>query len=213
MRYRELFMVYPRRMRSGLVVFYFQTYDEAGKRLSARSTGARNARDARLYCMKLYKAGLLGVASKRVPTMGEFSKGWWNLETCEYLKSRMARRKITTSYARQGKRILDTYILPAFKAKRLDEITSHVIDAWMVSSIERGLAPKSVNLMLSILRVMLGVAVKKGFLKVNPCDLVERVTVEKSKVEILRPEEVRELFDPKKALKLWSNELNYGERG
>ena len=83
MRYRELFSVFPRTMKSGRKVYYFQTYDEEGRRTSAKSTGMVHARDARMYCMKLYKAGLLGVTEKRTPTMAEFAEGWWDMKTCE----------------------------------------------------------------------------------------------------------------------------------
>lgn len=100
MRYRELFSVFPRRLKSWRRVYYYQTYDEEGKRTAGRSTGAVRARDARMYCMKLYRAGMLGVTEKRTPTMAKFSDGWWDMTTCECVKSRMTRRKISTSYVR-----------------------------------------------------------------------------------------------------------------
>jgi len=49
MRYRELFCVFPRTMKSGRRIYYYHTYDDEGKRTPARSTGAICARDARLY--------------------------------------------------------------------------------------------------------------------------------------------------------------------
>jgi integrase len=48
--------------------------------------------------MGLYRAGTLGVKVRAVPRFGEFAVGWWYPKTCEYLKSRMARRKLSTTY-------------------------------------------------------------------------------------------------------------------
>ena len=39
MRYREVFTVFPRRMKSGRKIYYYQTYNEEGRRTSAKSTG------------------------------------------------------------------------------------------------------------------------------------------------------------------------------
>ncbi len=209
MRYRELLCVFPRRLSSGRTVYYYQTYDKDGRRTNPKSTGAVRARDARLYCMEMYREGTLGVTVKKVPTFKEFSVGWWDMKTCEYLKSRMARRKISTSYARHGKRNLEKHLIPAFGNKRLNEITSHEIDVWMVSNLEKGRAANSVNLMYTILKVMLGVAVRKGLIEKNPCAQVQRAAVRRNKVEIMTIEEVKRLFDPEQLECVWREELHY----
>lgn len=209
MRYRELFCVFPRVLESGRKVYYYQTYDKDGRRTNPKSTGAVRARDARIYCMGLYREGTLGVTLKRVPTFAEFSVGWWDVKTCQYLKSRMARRPISMSYARQGKRHLEKHLLPAFGRKRLDAITSHDVDAWMVSYLDQGWAPNSVNLMYAILKVMLEFAVKKGLLEKNPCAQVQRALVKRSKVEIMTAEEVKKLFEPARLEGLWGQEAHY----
>jgi hypothetical protein len=38
--------------------------------------------------MELFKDGLL-IPEPKVPTFAEFSKGWWEIETCNYLKWRI----------------------------------------------------------------------------------------------------------------------------
>ncbi len=140
--------------------------------------------------------------------MAEFSVGWWDRRTCEYLKSRMTRRKISTSYEREGKRNLVQDILPAFGKKKLDAITSHDIDAWMVAYVARGRAGQSVNRMFAILKIMLDQAVKKGYIDRNPCGNVKRVAVERKNVEILTSEEVRKLFAPSTVEGFWGDEMH-----
>ena len=208
-RYRELFSVFPRVLESGRKVYYYQTYDPDGRRMNPKSTGAIRARDARMYCMKLYREGTLGVTVKKTPTFAEFSVGWWDVKTCQYLKSRMAKRTISTSYARQGKRHLEKHLIPAFGKKPLDAITSRDVDAWMVSYLDGGWAPNSVNLMFTILKVMLEFAVKKGLIEKNPCADVQRAAHRKTKVEIMTVAEVKRLFDPADLDRLWAQEAHY----
>jgi len=207
MRYREPFCVYPRTLNSGKVVYYYQTYDPEGNRTPGRSTGALKARDARVYCMKLYREGTLGLREKRIPTMAEYSVGWWDPKTCEYLRRRQARRIMSDSYARLGRGILERDILPFFGKKRVDRITTHDIDLWMVSYVERGRSGLTANRNFGILRIMLSQAVRKGLIEVNPCDEVEPVKEVHRQVRIFTPDEVRRLFSPEAADTIWGNEL------
>lgn len=208
MRYRELFTVFPRKLKSGRKVYYYQTYDAEGKRTPGRSTGALRARDARMYCMKLYRAGLLGVNEKRTPTMAEYSQGWWDMSTCEYVRSRMTRRKISRSYVRIARSVLERDILPVFGKRQLSAITTADVDKWVVSNVERGRAGRTVNRMLMILKIMLDRAVRKGHIEHNPCAGVQRAAVAKRRVEILSATEVRRVFDPSTAEALWRDEMH-----
>ena len=208
MRYRELFTVFPRTMKSGRKVYYYQTYNEEGRRMCAKSTGMVHARDARVYCTKLYRAGLLGVTEKHTPTMEEFSRGWWDVGTCEYVRSRMTRRKLSRSYLRVAHYVVENDILPVFGKKRLNAITSSEVDKWVVSNVEGGRAGRTVNQRLTILKIMLDRAVKKGYIDRNPCDGVQRAVVENRRVEILTTTEVRRVFDPLDAMGLWKDELH-----
>jgi len=159
--------------------------------------------------MKLYREGMLGVKVKKIRMLSEYSVGWWDMKTCRYLKSRMARRKISATYARQAKRNLDKHILPEFGKRQLDTITSHDVDSWMMSYLDRGRTANSVNLMFSILKIMLGMAVKEELLERNPCDSVQRATVRKKPVEIMRVAEVKRMFDPADLERVLGDELHY----
>jgi len=209
MRYRELFIVFPRTLKSGRKVYYYQTYDAEGKRTPGRSTGAVRARDARVYCMKLYRDGMLGVTVKKIPTFSEYSLGWWDMRTCRYLKSRMARRNISASYARNAKRNLEKHLLPEFGKRQLDAITSREIDSWMMSCLDRGWSANSVNLMFTILKIMLAMAVKDELIERNPCDSVQPAIVRRKPVEIMTVAEVKRMFDPLDLERVWGDELHY----
>jgi hypothetical protein len=86
MRYREPFTLYPRKMKSGLVVWYYQTYDENGRRTTARSTGQITKMAAKAYCLKLYKEDRLIPAKCNLEFFRDYAKDWWVWGKCEYLK-------------------------------------------------------------------------------------------------------------------------------
>ncbi|MCL1929323.1 MAG: integrase, partial [Treponema sp.] len=87
MRAKAIFTVFGRKLPSGKQVYYYQCYDEKGNRQWAKSTGITKKTEAVAYCMKLFRDGLL-IPEQKVPTFAEFSAGWWDIETCRYLKWR-----------------------------------------------------------------------------------------------------------------------------
>jgi integrase len=143
-----------------------------------------------------------------VPTFAEFSKGWWDYDTCEYLKKRKARRAISIGYARQGKCITHKHLVPAFGKKRLNEITMSMIDSWLVHFADRGLANNTANNAFKFLSTMLGEAVKQKLLDVNPCDAVEPLPENSKEIKILTPEEFKKIFPPEWNT-VWKNETIY----
>jgi hypothetical protein len=74
MRSKAVFTVFARKLDSGKKVFYYQCYDDMGKRLWARSTGLHKKTEAAAYCMKLYRDGLL-IPRKKTMTFEEYSTG------------------------------------------------------------------------------------------------------------------------------------------
>jgi hypothetical protein len=113
MRIRESFSLYRRRLPSGLIGFYYQRYDEEGKRTCGHSTGKTTKTAAREYCLKLLREGkLLPKKEEAVPTLREWGKDFWDMEKSGYLKGRKARRPIAISYAKNGKTHTEHQIFP-----------------------------------------------------------------------------------------------------
>jgi integrase len=210
MRIREAFTVYRRRLPSGAAVFYYRTYDDDGKRKGGFSTGQRTRSAAREFCCRLLREGkLLTKKAARVPTFAEFAEGWWDFETCAYLKGRAARRKMSESYASTGRLNLKNYLLPAFGKWRLDLITEGAIDGWMMDMLGRGYKHGTVNLAIKILSVMLGQACRKKYIAANPCEVVELLSSDdEKKIDILTPDEVVRLF-PRDWESVWTDRLHY----
>jgi integrase len=216
MRYREAFSLYRRKIQVGKgkvekTIFYFQTYDEKGRRTVGRTTGQTTRTAAREYCNRLLREGkLLEARRARVPTFEEFAGPWWDFDTCEYLKSQRARRPISENYAAMGKHVTVRHLIPKFGKRYLDDITEDEINKWMLSlqttitgrrvrNEEGELVGKcydngTINWIFGYLRLMLGEAVRRRIIKSNPCDLIKDFKAETNKVEILTPDEVKAFF-------------------
>jgi integrase len=208
MRIKESFTLYRRRDPSGIVVFYYRTYTPDGRRTCGHSTGQTSKSAAREYCNKLLKDGRLLKAWLGVPTFAAFSKGWWDYETCEYLRKRKKRREISLGYARQGEYVTRSHLVPAFGKLRLNEISPSAVESWMTRFEDRGLSNNTANNAFKFLDTMLGEAVKQNLLEANPCNGIELLPENKKDIEILTVEEVKKLFPPDWR-SVWKNEYIY----
>jgi len=236
MRIKATFTLFKRTIPSGRQVYYYQCYDQIGKRQFAKSTGKTLKTEANEYCLLLFKNGLL-IPEQKKPTFAEFSDGWWNYETCQYLKWRKLHEPITDSTLIIYQSNFKNHIKDYFAKYKLDEITPAVIETWLVymsekSSIRVGakrrrkkkfgssenkeiavkpeklLKAKTINLALFTLKIMLGEAVKRKLLKVNPCLEVKELTEENSVRVILNADEFKRLF-PVDWSAVWENEIVY----
>jgi len=82
-------------------VVYFHAYDENGKRLYGKSTGETNLTAARVKYNRLLKEGKLLPDKWFMPTLAEYAEGWWEWETCAYLKKRRKRYSLTQTITKK----------------------------------------------------------------------------------------------------------------
>jgi len=138
MRNKATFTVFPRTLASGLKVYYYQCYDDKGRRQWAKSTGLTKKTEANEYVMRLFRQGLL-VPEQKKPTFAEFSNGWWDIETCKYLKWRQLHEPITDSTLTIYQANFKNHIKDYFAEFKLDEITPLVIENWLVFMKDKGI--------------------------------------------------------------------------
>ena len=228
MRIKATFTLFKRTMPSGHGVYYYQCYDQKGRRQFAKSTGKSIKTEANEYCLMLFKNGLL-VPEQKKPTFAEFSAGWWDIETCRYLKWRELHEPITDSTLIIYQGNFRNHIKDYFAKFRLDEITPLVIENWLLFMRDKGvmrneskrkkknenedkpkklLKAKTINLALFTLKIMLGEAVKQKLLQFNPCDEVKELKKEATVRVILNADEVKKLFPVDWSL-VWENEIVY----
>jgi integrase len=209
MRVKDDFTVYPRKLGSGKVVFYYQCYDAAGRRTHGRSTGESRRTMAVKVCNALMRAGkLLPDTRKRIPAFEEFAGGFWDWETSRYIKKQNGRRDITKSYTDTCKRAVKNQITPYFGKVPLDQITENAIEEWLLGFVDRGYKNTYGNSVLGVFNVMLGEAVKAGIIKTNPAADIRKLKDNRKGKKLLTPEEVRKLF-PADWSGVWSDEISY----
>jgi integrase len=194
-------------MPGGNVVFYYQTYDENGKRTVPRSTGKATRTEAIKECNRLLLAGLL-VPPVKMPVFEEYARGWWDITTCEYCQWKAAREPLTPTTINTNRKCMEQHVLPKWGKYKLDEITQYGIESWMLDLTREGYKNTYVNNLFFNLRIMLGDAVRRNILKVNPAEKIKKLARNSKKIEILKTGEVRELF-PARWEGVWDNRCVY----
>ncbi len=99
MSYREPYYVFPRKLKSGRKVFYYQAYLPDGSLSNSRSTGQEKIGAAKAYCRILLKEGrLIPQYHKKSMIFGNYYSKWWEWgkdplkpTLCPYLTRRYLR--------------------------------------------------------------------------------------------------------------------------
>lgn len=209
MRFREPFTVYPRKMASGKVIWYYRTYDKNNRRTPSYSTGKLTKSAAKAYCYDLYKKDKLVPHRGGNMTFKEYSKNWWIWDECEYVKFRSKRKPITKSYADTALLMVNNKLIPVFGRIPLNRITTYDIEKWLDVFSQEGTSNASANLCLSVLKVMLKDAVRRKLIDVDPASSVTRLQRNSKERGIPTPYEVEKLFNSKERDVIWKNRLYY----
>lgn len=194
-RYRAAYTLFPRTTKAGTRVWYYRTYDAAGRRTTARSTGKTSKSAAREYCDALLREGRL-VPSSRL-TLDEYARDWWVWDRCRYIAAKRRRDpgSITEEHAQNRRTSLVNHTLPYLGKLRLDQITPEVLERWMQALREKGKAPQTINHARAGLRTMLREAVRQQLLRADPTEHVAPLPTGGGKpAGTLTPEEAAQLF-------------------
>jgi len=102
-------------------------YDEAGNRLTARSSGQTSRAAVETWAVEQLKRGLV-VQNRRI-TFEQFAKNWWIWDRCDYIRGQILRgARISRGYADSMRTYLTQHILPYFGSKKLQKITPKMIE-------------------------------------------------------------------------------------
>ena len=154
MRYKEPFTIYPRKLKT-VTVYYYQCYDNNGKRICGHSTGQQTRTAAKRYCMELYRNGKL-IPREKTISFAEFAEGWWDTQKCMYLHWRQMQNPLAPSTIDHYKTGLKLHIEPHFGKIRLSAITPEIIQNWILRLAQDGYSNSTINIQIAALRIMLG---------------------------------------------------------
>jgi integrase len=194
MKLHNDFTLYWRVIPSGKRVVYYYAYDENDKRLGGWSTGETTMTAARLKCNRLLKEGKLVPNSDYMPTFAEYAQGWWEWETCAYLKKRRKRHNLTQTYADNNKKNLKNQLLPYFGNMPMNKISRDDIEAWFDKLIEEDYQNTSINGYFGTLKTMMIEAVARKIITATPTEKVEKLVNDRREIKIITPEEFKKLF-------------------
>jgi integrase len=215
------YTLYQRERTKGKSVWYFQTYDENGKRLPGRSTGATVKSEARAYCERLLIAGKL--AQGRAPTLAAWiaERHWyeWDREEpaprCKYSLGRIARSEkerpaIGRGHIDRCRRFMEMYIVPRFGETRLDELRPADLEEWLFSLASKGLASKTVVNISSAFRTITAEAERLEIIGEDPWKRVPPFHPSSKPRGVLTIGEALVLLDPATWETTWKGgRLNY----
>jgi integrase len=200
------YTLFTRKVPSGKRVVYFYASPQDGKRVGPWSTGQTSKTSGRNYCNRLIKEGRLLPGKQGIPTFAEYAQGWWDGETCAYLKDRRKRHVLTEAYTVKSRRILNKQLVPYFGKMRLDRITAEVIEKWIDSFSDGKIKNTTINCYYGCLMTMLKWAVKKKILLSDPTTEIEKLINDRKHIEIITKEEFKALF-VKDWRRVWENDL------
>ncbi|KKL26649.1 hypothetical protein LCGC14_2393170, partial [marine sediment metagenome] len=213
-RYKEPFSLYPRKTKKNIIVWYYRTYNEKGRRTIGRSTGESSKTLARQYCQKLISKNKL--IPQKSPTLAEWAekRRWWIWGECLYIKGRLARSSadrpaITRRYADLNYRVLEQRILSEHGDKRLDTITPEDCEKLLFYWADQGFTHKTVNNWASAYRVMLGEAARIDIIERNPWEKVLSLVPNSKRRGLLTMAEARQLLNPATYEKVWDGHHMY----
>jgi integrase/recombinase XerC len=87
------------------------------------------------------------------------------------------------------------YLASQYNTESINEVTHHMIRSWMVSMIQAGITPKSVNRKLSSLRKYLLFLKRGGVISVNPAQKIVAPKIGKRLPHVIRKSEIDLLLD------------------
>ncbi|GHT91326.1 hypothetical protein FACS1894140_1710 [Spirochaetia bacterium] len=207
MRSKAVFTVFARKLVSGKVVYYYQCYDDYGKRLNAHSTGMAKKTQAVSFCMDLFRVGKL-IPRLRVPSFGEYCLNWFDPEKCEYLKWRKLYGETTQATLAIYRNNLENHLKPFFEKMNLAELTPLAVQNWLGYMAGKNFSNATINQNLAVLKIMMGEAARRNFFKKNPIESVKPLKAGNKEREIFTLGEVKQLF-PDDWHSVWDNYLVY----
>ena len=132
-----------------------------------------------------------------------YAAGWFEPDH-EWVKRQTARgHSLSPTYLEKCRGVLKKHVLPQWRLRALEDITTAALDDWLFALKDKGLSASTINTCLSIMRVMLKYATRKGYIKHSPALECERMVGGGRARGILTIAEAREVFDERNIDRLW----------
>jgi len=195
-------------------IYYVQFYDEYGNRLTARSSGQTSKAAAEVWAVEQIKKGT--ITNTRDITFGKYAENWWIWDQCRYVKNQLARgKRLSRRYIDEMRSLLDNYILPFFKNRKLRQISRSIVYDWLLKLREKpgrsgnAISPATVNRAFACLRIMMNQAEEWEYIQKTPLKKNMLLAEKPKERGIFTTEEVKELFKDESIETVWDGNLQH----
>ena len=191
------------RHRNGYWYYYVYRF---GKRIR-RSTGEKRKADAlQVIFERRDRHDLLNEQkASRWQTFKEFSEPFFDYGRCPIIQDKVQRGgHYSVQLADTNRRNVRKYLLPYFGTKVLQEITTAMVNSWLVELPKRhNITPQTATYQLVMLRQILDVAVSRNLITENPARNVKPLIAKRKERGCYTKEQVSLLFSSP-----WDDELS-----
>jgi integrase len=179
-------------MKSGTVIYYYWAYKSNRKRIY-RSTGADTYEKAVRYCRNLLKTGKL--ATEKDYIFAKYTGNFFVYDACPYIKTRLLHGKsYTKGWAQAQRNLLAMRIIPEFGAMDIREIYESRIEEWLLRLKQENVGTKTLNHLITILRIIFGYALRAHDIDDNPTEHIELFALKTAEKGIFTGKEMALLF-------------------
>jgi integrase len=198
--------IFPKMIR-GNIIFYYWIYDEHGKR-KFRSTGKNNYNDAIKHCRLLQIKGRLYISTSYNFT--KYTNNFFDYEKCPYIQNRLLRGySYGRTWAQRQRNILVNIIQPYFNDADIRNISSRMIDDFILNLNKKHFGQKSLNHILSTIKVIFKYAEQTGIIDFNPAEGIKPFLVRSKEKGIFSKQELYDLFCTPYQSGIWKNKMHF----
>lgn len=191
MRVTEPYTIFPRKLKSGKTVYYYQFRDENGLRSAAYSTGTSNRAQAKRICQKMYNEGLFQKNTAKL--FRTFADGFFDDGSTFIKWKETSGANLAKSTVASYRRLLANQILPYFGSMQITRISVDTVKQWIIWLNENWSAKTSNNAQ-SVFNIIMKSAKEKRLIREVPsADLAFR-KVKKRERELLTVEELNKIY-------------------
>lgn len=192
MRVTEPYIIFPRKLASGRIVYYYQYRDSEGHRSNPLSTGETVLSKAKRKIQQMYNAGAFDTAKGNIK-FGMYTENFFSKSSRYYEYQSLSGKPPKDSTLASYNKILNNQLLPFFSDRNIANINKNVIKDWVLWA-SRYWSAKTVNGAHGVLNIILESAVDKEIIQRNPLAGIKFRSVEKKQRELLTVEEISRIY-------------------
>jgi integrase len=194
-------------LKNGKVVFYYWAYRSDGRRLY-RTTGTDSYEKALRYCRNLLKNGRL--VTEKNYGFARYTADFFVYDACPYIKSRLLHGKpYTRGWAQAQRNLLVNRIVPEWGDTDIRELSEGGIESWLFRLKQENTGAKTLNHLITVLRIIFGFALKNRDIDENPMANIELFALKTTEKGIFTRNELTHLFSGGPESGVWDSKLHF----